>query len=116
MSHKIHDAVDQVQEETFLENSKENQIIPSEYGCEILLEKIKIAQAKDVSFPNDAKLIWYTVGKEQYIDLVRGSMVRIFDMYYDNYGASAVQKIDFGYGKVDPRSWGYKKPEGRRRR
>ena len=34
---------------------KETQIIPSQYGCEILLEKTSIEKAKDTSFPNDAR-------------------------------------------------------------
>jgi hypothetical protein len=29
-------------------------------------------------------------------------------MYYDKYGKGAVQKIDFGFGTVNPKLWGYK--------
>ena len=29
-------------------------------------------------------------------------------MYYDRYGKGAVQRIDFGYGAVNPKLWGYK--------
>ena len=27
-------------------------------------------------------------------------------MYYDRYGKGAVQKIDFGFGTVNPKQWG----------
>ena len=35
------------------------QVLPSNYGCEILLEKTTLEKAKDKSFPTDAYLIWY---------------------------------------------------------
>lgn len=81
-------------------------ILPHEYGCQILLEKTSIEKAKDSSFPNDAYLVWYVVGEETCIDLTRGTRVRIFDMYYDKYGPGSVQKIDFGYGRTNPKLWG----------
>ncbi len=97
-------------------SKKEKQILPHEYGCEVLLEKTTLGKAKDASFPNDAYLIWYTVDDESHIDLVRGSRVRIFDMYYDQYGSGVVQKIDFGYGRTNPKIWGYKQPEKKKRK
>jgi hypothetical protein len=42
------------------------------------------------------------------MDLCRGTRVRIFDLYYDKFGPNAVKKIDWGYGRVNPRLWGYK--------
>lgn len=93
-----------------------NQILPHEYGCEILLEKANIAQVKDPSFPNDAYLVWYVVDGEGHLDLTRGSRVRIFDMYYDKYGPGSVKKIDWGYGRVSPKLWGYKQPEKKKRK
>ncbi len=86
--------------------NKQNTNIPSSYNCQILLEKTTLEQAKDISFPNDAYLIWYTVEGSEQLDLVRGSRVRIFDMYYDKYGPGSIQKIDFGYGRVNPKLWG----------
>ena len=93
------------------------QIDQSDYGCQILLEKTTIEVAKDKSFPNDARLIWYIVDGIEYIDLTRCSKVsKLFDMYYDKYGKGAVQKIDFGYGTVNPKLWGYKQPEKKKRK
>ena len=90
---------------------------PSSYGCQILLEKTTIEEAKDKSFPTDARLIWYVVDGKTYIDLTRcKKMVDLFDMYYDKYGPGAVKKIDFGYGSVNPKMWGYKPPEKTRKK
>lgn len=95
---------------------EERTILPSAYGCEVLLEQTTLERAKDSSFPNDAKLIWYSLDGKQYIDLVRGTRTRVFDMYYDKYGPGAIQKIDFGYGTVNPKMWGYKSTEKKKKR
>jgi len=94
----------------------DNTVLPSSYGCDILLEKTTLDKAKDSSFPNDAYLIWYDEDGTTNIDLVRGTRVRIFDMYYDKYGPGAVQKIDFGYGRTNPKLWGIKQPEKKKRK
>ncbi len=98
------------------ENNTNIKTLPHEYGCEVLLEKTTLTKAKDSSFPTDAYLIWYNIDNETYIDLVRGKRVSIFDMYYDAYGPGSVQKIDFGYGRVSPKLWGYKQPEKKKRK
>ena len=106
-----------VEENKMAESSKkEKKVLPHEYGCDVLLEKTTIQNAKDSSFPNDAYLVWYNVNGEEFIDLVRGSRVRIFDMYYDRFGAGAIRKIDFGYGRTNPKLWGYKQPEKKKRK
>ena len=95
---------------------KINNVLPQEYGCEVLLEDTTIEKAKDSSFPNDAYLVWYILGGQECIDLTRGTRVRIFDMYYDKYGPGAVQKIDFGYGRMNPKMWGYKQPDKKKKK
>jgi len=104
--------------EKMAEKKKINkEILPREYGCEILLEKTTIEKSKDSSFPNDAYLIWYLINEEYYVDLTRcGKKSRLFDMYYDTYGPGSVQRIDFGYGRVNPRLWGYQKTEKRKKK
>ena len=94
----------------------ENTILPGNYGCDILLQDTTLDKVKDPSFPNDAYLIWYNNEGTERLDLVRGSRVRIFDMYYDKYGPGVVQKIDFGYGRTNPKLWGYKQPEKKKRK
>ena len=108
-----------VGEDVKMAEYSENQkiVLPHEYGCEILLEKTTLAKAKDSSFPSDAYLIWYIADGKTHIDLTRCTKrVNLFDMYYDKYGPGAVQKIDFGYGRVNPKLWGYKQPEKKKKR
>jgi hypothetical protein len=103
-------------EKSMADNKREERnVLPSNYGCDILLEDTTIDKAKDASFPNDAWLIWYKVDGKIFIDLTRGTRVRIFDMYYDKYGPGSVQKIDFGYGRTNPKLWGYKQPDKKKR-
>ena len=115
---KLRDVVKRAQENNMAESSKkEKKVLPHEYGCEILLEKTSLDKVKDPSFPNDAYLIWYIDENNQYMDLTRcPKMVNLFDMYYDKYGPGSVQKIDFGYGRTNPKLWGYQKPEKKKRK
>jgi hypothetical protein len=93
------------------------KIVAAQYGCEIVLEKTTLQQANDPSFPSDAYLVWYVVDGEEFIDLCRtAKKVSLFDMYYDKYGSGSIKKIDFGYGRVNPKLWGYKAPEKKKRK
>ena len=96
---------------------EEKTNIPPRYGCQILLQDTTIEQAKDPSFPSDAYLIWYEVDGKECIDLCRTSKrSSIFNMYYDKFGPGVVKKIDFGYGRVNPKIWGYKQPEKKKKK
>ena len=108
----------QEQEEQMAEfGAGKPQINPSDYSCQILQEKTTLEAANDKSLPNDARLIYYIVDGVQYIDLTRcKKTVQLFDMYYDKYGNGAVQKIEFGYGTVNPKLWGYKKPDEKKKK
>ena len=83
----------------------------SNYNCHILLEKTTFNECKNPSFPSDAYIIFYNLDGNEYIDLVRGKRTNIFDMYYDTYGPDVVKKICFGYGRVNPKLWGYESKE-----
>ena len=97
--------------------SDQNKLNPSDYGCQILLEKTTLDSANDKSFPTDARLIWYVVDDKEHIDLTRcGKVSKLFDLYYDMYGKGAVQKIDFGYGSVNPKLWGVKPKKEKKRK
>ena len=108
----------QEQEEQMAEfGAGKPNINPSDYSCQILQEKTTLEAANDKSLPNDARLIYYIVDGVQYIDLTRcKKTVQLFDMYYDKYGKGAVQKIEFGYGTVNPKLWGYKKPDEKKKK
>lgn len=94
----------------------ERNELPTQYGCELLFERATLDQVKDKSLPNDAYIVIYEVDGNSYMDLCRGSRVRIFDLYYDKFGPGSIKKIDFGYGRTNPKLWGYKKPEKKKRR
>jgi hypothetical protein len=97
-------------------SEEEKQLLPPRYGCEILLEDTTMENAKDTSYPNDAYIVIYTVDGKKCIDLCRGSRVRIFDLYYDKFGPGSVQNIDWGYGRISPKLWGYKAPQKKKKR
>jgi hypothetical protein len=99
----------QEKEEMASFGSEINNVNPSDYSCQILQERTTLEAANDKTLPNDARLVWYVVNGVEYIDLTRcRKTVELFDMYYDKYGKGAVQRIDFGYGTVNPKLWGYK--------
>ena len=90
-----------------------------EGNIEPLVQRISttMEKVKDKSFPTDARIVKYVEDGVEHIDLTRGKkMVNIFDMYYDRYGKDAVKAIDFGYGSVNPKMWGYKSPEKKKRK
>lgn len=96
---------------------EEKKEIPSQYGCELLFERTTLEQIKDPSLPSDAYVVIYRVDDETVMDLCRGKRVNIFDMYYDKFGPGSIQKIDWGYGKTNPRLWGNRnKSEGKRKK
>ena len=89
----------------------------SEYSCQVLLEKCTLDQAKDKSFPTDARIIRYKVDGKDYIDVARSAKAsNIFDLYFDTYGMGALQSIDYGYGTISPGQWGYKSPSKSKKR
>ena len=115
MTNKLNDVPVTTEEET-KDQSMDVSFNPSDYGCQILLEKTTLEMANDKSFPNDARLIWYVVNGVEYMDLTRCKKTsKLFDMYYDRYGKGAVQKIDFGFGAVNPKLWGYKSKDTKKR-
>ena len=99
------------------QEEEKSKINPSDYSCEILLEKTTRDKADDRKLPSDAFNVTYVVEGETRLDVTRsGKMVNVFDLYYDKYGKGAVQKIDYGHGTVNPHQWGYKQPEKKKRR
>lgn len=95
----------------------EKEISKSRYGCEILKERCNLSDAKDSSLPLDAYLVTYLVEGSICYDITRSSKrVNIFDMYYDKFGSGNIQDIRWADGKVNPKLWGYKAPEKKKRK
>jgi hypothetical protein len=95
---------------------EEKANLPSKYGCTILLERASMEQLKDPSWPLDAYIIKYKIDDKIYMDLCRGSRVKIFDLYYDKFGTGVIQDIGWGYGKINPKLWGYKSPDSKKKK
>ena len=99
------------------EEKQESKIQPSDYSCQILLEKTTEDKATDRSFPTDAYLVRYVENGTQHLDVTRCyKMVNIFDMYYDKYGKDSIKAIEFGHGTIKPSQYGYKSPEKKKRK
>ena len=101
------------------EEKKEEQskINPSDYSCEVILEKTTKDKANDRKLPSDAFEVYYVVDGEERLDVTRsGKSVNVFDMYYDKYGKDSVKKIDYGHGTVNPSQWGYKNKEPQKKK
>ena len=97
------------------QKKEEEKFKPSDYSCEILLEKTTLENANDKNFPTDAFNVFYEFGGKEYLDVARSSKrVNLFDFYYDKY--KNVKRIDYGYGTINPTQWGYKKPEKKARK
>tara|TARA_Y100001963_G_scaffold29899_1_gene40803 strand:+ start:742 stop:1080 length:339 start_codon:yes stop_codon:yes gene_type:complete len=95
----------------------EDKFKPSDYWCDIILEKTTREKADDRSLPTDAFNVFYIVDGKEHLDVTRSEkMVNVFDLYYDKYGKGAVQKITYGHGTIRPNLWGVKPPEKKKRR
>ena len=95
----------------------EEKFKPSDYWCEIILEKTTREKAEDKSLPTDAFNVLYVVDGKEHLDVTRSEkMANVFDMYFDIYGKGAVQKIEYGHGTIRPNLWGVKAPEKKKRR
>ena len=101
------------------EEKKEDQIKinPSDYSCEVILEKTTKDKANDRKLPTDDFEFYYVGYGEDRLDVTRsGKMVNVFDLYYTKYGKDALKKIEYGQGTVNPSQWGYKEPPKKKRR
>ena len=99
------------------QKKEESKFKPSDYWCDIILEKTTQEKALDRTLPTDAFNVTYVVEGQTYLDVTRSEkMVNVFDMYYDRYGKGAVQKIDYGHGTIRPNLWGAKPPQKKKRR
>jgi len=97
-------------------SSQEKELFKSQYGCEVLKQNCSLIEAKDTTVPNDAYIVTYEINGKIHYDLTRcNKKSNLFDMYYDNLGP-VVRSIDWGYGKISPRVWGYQAPEKKRRK
>ena len=88
---------------------EESKINPSDYSCEVILEKTTKDKANDRKLPTDAFNVYYVVDGEERLDVTRsGKKVNVFDFYYDKY--KNVKSIQYGSGTISPNRFGLKPP------
>jgi len=115
---QLRDVVERAQgTETTMEHwtPAEKETCKSRYGCEIMIENGSYAEVCTKDAPNDAYIIKYLVDDKVCFDLTRGTRVRLFDMYWDKFRDN-LKDIDFGYGRVNPKLWGYQAPKTKKRK
>lgn len=82
----------------------------------ILQENCDPDVANDKSLPYTSYLVEYVVGKTIQYDLVMANKkVDIFDYYWDRYREDLLTFTQTE-GRVNPKIWGYKKPEKKKRK
>jgi hypothetical protein len=73
--------------------------------------------ANDRSLPIDSYVITYLIDNEKMYDIIQASSIcEVFDKYYDEYGKGSVQEIKWTNGKVNPKTYGYKPKETKKKR
>lgn len=93
----------------------EKECSKSLYGCEIIQEKCSQVELRNTQLPNDTYIVSYYQEETLYHDLVRGKRVKIFDMYWDKIRTN-LQKIDWGYGRINPKLWGHQETKTKKRK
>ena len=93
----------------------EKESCKSRYGCEIMIENGSYAEVCTKESPNDAHIIKYMVDDKICFDLTRGTKTRLFDMYWDKFREN-LKSISWGCGRYNPKMWGYKSPEKKKRK
>ena len=85
------------------------------YGCEIVIENGSLNEVHTTNAPSDSYIAHYIYEDKDRYDLVRGTRVKIFDMYYDKFKKD-LKSIDYGSGNVKPNLWGYRSPTKNKKR
>ena len=85
------------------------------YGCEIVIENGSLNEVRTTNAPTDSYIAHYIHGDKDHYDLVRGTRVKIFDMYYDKFKGD-LKSIEYGSGNVKPNLWGYRAPSKNKKR
>lgn len=83
-------------------------------GINIIHTNCDPSAAKDSSLPRDSYLVTYGDNNEQKYDIVQGLKVDIFDQYWDKY--RDVRGMEWTEGKCNPKMWGYKAPDSKKRK
>ncbi len=93
----------------------EKETCKSRYGCDIIVENGSYAEVCTKEAPRDAYIIKYLVNDKICFDLTKGSKIKLFDMYWDKFRGN-LKSIEFGFGTISPKTWGYQAPKTKKRK
>ena len=96
-------------------SKKEKEESKEKYGCEIVIENGSPNEVATTNAPTDSYIAHYVHDDKDHYDLVRGTRVKIFDMYYDKFKGD-LKSIKYGSGNVKPALWGYRTPSKNKKR
>ena len=85
-------------------------------GIKIIHQDCDASLSEDRTLPYSAFLVEYIEGEATKFDIVTaGKKVDIFDHYYDKYGKD-LQNMTQTEGRVNPKLWGNKSPDSKKRK
>tara|TARA_B100000085_G_C18490301_1_gene491004 strand:+ start:923 stop:1186 length:264 start_codon:yes stop_codon:yes gene_type:complete len=84
-------------------------------SARVMVEGCDPIAAEDKGLPNNTYLATYfdEEGNKKH-DIVQGTQVDIFDMYYDKY--KNLQSLDWTAGTINPKLYGYKPTEDKKKK
>jgi FAD/FMN-containing dehydrogenase len=83
----------------------------SRKGVKILKENANLQTDNRRDLPNNAHVVTIDWDGNMWCDIVQGSRVQIFDMYYDKFGQGCIKSIVQSEGRISPRLWGNTQPK-----
>ena len=96
-------------------STEELEKLSETYGTNILVENGTHEEVRTTQAPNDAYIVKYVYEDSVRYDLTRGTKMSLFDMYYDKL-KQGLRSIDYGKGTIKPNLWGYKSPQGKKKK
>ena len=97
-------------------SAEEKETMQQSYSCSLIFERATPEQIRDKSLPTDTLQVRYTLNGQVHTDLCRGKRVDVFNLYYDKFGKGALLYIGWAHGTVNPKMWGYKAPDKKKRK
>lgn len=83
-------------------------------GINIIHANCDPSAAEDSSLPRDSYLVTYGNEGSLQFDIVQGLQVDIFDHYWDKY--RDVKGMQWTEGKTNPKMWGYKSSDKKKKK
>jgi hypothetical protein len=76
------------------------------YGLNLIKSDCPKSDAKDKSLPLNSRVVTLVEGENICYDIVQGTLISIFDAYYDLY-RGVLKNIEYTEGRVNPKVYNY---------